>query len=157
VSVTLSARSPSALEVIIPAGTLFGSPSETVQNMVVRAPTRAVIGPSPGEVTVGVPAACVNMHRDVPRSAHQFSVAGTVQNQDLLNLLGQSYFPKQTFRVQQFAIWTITDNPARDEYVGIGSFGFGSGPDDQEMEAIRSVLYWAGIPPEKYRAFQPVR
>lgn len=55
-------------------------------------------------------------------------------------------------RVQQFAIWTITDNPTKDGYVGIGSFGFGSGPGKTELARIKALFKAAGIPTTKYRA-----
>jgi hypothetical protein len=72
--------------------------------------------------------------------------------EDLLKLLGLSDFQDETFRVQQFAIWTITDNPARDGYVGLGRFVYGTGPEDEEIERIRILFERAGISIDKYRA-----
>ena len=61
-------------------------------------------------------------------------------------------FGDETFRFQQFAIWTITDNPSRDEYVGLVYFGLGSGPSDEEMLTIDALFEAAGISTAKYQA-----
>jgi hypothetical protein len=61
-------------------------------------------------------------------------------------------FYTETYRVQQFAIWTITDNPARGEYIGIGTFGLGTRPSDEEMNEIRYLFETAGIATGQYQA-----
>ena len=53
---------------------------------------------------------------------------------------------------QQLAIWTITDNPTRDGYVGLGYFGVGSGPSNAEIKEIKALFRAAGIDLDKYRA-----
>jgi hypothetical protein len=63
-------------------------------------------------------------------------------------------FSKQSFRVQQFAIWTITDNPTRKGYVGLGTFVSGSGPSDAEMAKIKALFTAAGIDQKKYQALR---
>jgi hypothetical protein len=67
-------------------------------------------------------------------------------------LLKAPDFAGQTFRVRQFAIWTITDNPTRTGYVGLGSFGIGSGPRDEEIAVIRQLFVKAGLDPTAYLA-----
>jgi len=59
-------------------------------------------------------------------------------------------------RVQQFAVWTITNNPKRNGYVGLtsGFSVFGSGPDDEEIDAIRHLFDMADIDMGKYRALR---
>jgi hypothetical protein len=76
-------------------------------------------------------------------------------HEDLIRLLTEPSFSGQEFRVQQFAIWTITDNPGRYGYVGLSRFGIsGTGPSDEEMELIRQLFTSAGIPLEHYQALQ---
>ena len=74
--------------------------------------------------------------------------------EDLVKLLGLRDFHKEAFCVQQFVISTITDDPPREGYRGIGAFGFGRGPDEEEMRRIRALFEEAGIPAQKYRALQ---
>jgi len=54
--------------------------------------------------------------------------------------------------VKKLAIWTITDNPERDECVGIGYWGIGTGPSDEEIERIRILFIKAGITISRYKA-----
>ncbi len=98
--------------------------------------------------------ACANMERGVPEESDGFTIRGAPVPEDLIKLLSLPGFLDETFRVQQFAIWTITDNPGRGEYVGLGYFGAGSGPSDEEMQRIRALFNQAGIPIERYRALQ---
>ena len=105
-----------------------------------------------GSKQVDVSTACANMRLDVPSESDSLTIKGVAPTEDLLRLLELPDFHGETFRVRQFAIWTITDNPRRTEYVGIGYFGTGSGPDDDEMQRIGTLFEKAGIPTEKYRA-----
>jgi hypothetical protein len=73
-------------------------------------------------------------------------------SEDLKRLLSLPNFLERTFGVQQFAIWTITDNPTRGGYVGLGCFGVGSGPSDEEMQGIGALFEQAGIPTDRYQA-----
>ena len=155
ISLTVESRSDDPLEVFIPAGTIFMAGSGYVQNMVVRTKQSLFLDGPGEEVAVTVPAACINMHRDVPQSGNSFSLAAEPASGDLRKLVKLADFQNEPFRTQQFAIWTITDNPARGNYVGIGSsFGMGSGPDEQEMESIRSLFRQAGIDLAQYQALR---
>ena len=49
---------------------------------------------------------------------------------------------------------TITDNPPRDGYRGLGYFGVGYPPDEDDLEAIRTLFEEAGIPAENYQALR---
>jgi hypothetical protein len=94
------------------------------------------------------------MELDAPDENDTFTISIVPAPEDLIKLLNLPDFHNETFRVQQFAIWTITDNPPRDGYVGLGYFGFGSGPNDEEMQKIQALFEKAGIPTGKYQALQ---
>ena len=134
-------------------GLIFEAGASGVQNMVVIGHTVVLL--SEGETDdVNVPVACSNMNLDMPSEENGFTIRREATNPDLLKLLNLPAFENQDFRVQQFAIWTISDNPARDDYVGLGYYGVGSGPDDEEMQLIRSMFEQAGIDTGQYRALQ---
>jgi hypothetical protein len=92
------------------------------------------------------------MELGVPEESDTFSVSTAPTSEDLVKLLSLPNFLEETFRVQQFAIWTITDNPTRAGYVGLGRFGVGSGPSDEEMQRIRALFEQAVIPTDRYQA-----
>jgi hypothetical protein len=153
VDLILASRKPGSWAVTIPAGTILGSTSKGVQNMVVREEQTVVLEGADAEVSLTVPAACINMTLDVPLTGNHFSLSGPAQG-DLARLVALPAFRERPFRVQQFAIWTITDNPAPGEYVGIGSFGVGSGPSKEEMQLVRALFAEAGISTKKYQALR---
>lgn len=156
INLTLHSTSDTPLEVVIPAGVIFVAESPDLQNMMVRTEQRVWLDSSDQEVSLTIPVACVNMERQVPTMSDKLSLSKSPVGNDLVKLLQLPNFQSQSFRVQQFAIWTITDNPSRAEYVGIGSFGVGSGPDDQEIQTIRNLFKQAGIQVDKYRALWPI-
>jgi hypothetical protein len=154
IKLILESLIPDPVEVTISPGTVFQSQASGVQNMVVIQ-ERTVVLDSQGEsVTLRIPVACANMHLGQPDDSHGFGISEGPVPDDLLKLLSLPSFADEDFRVQQFAIWTITDNPSRGRYVGIGYFGVATGPSSEEMERIRALFEQAGIPLERYRAFQ---
>lgn len=155
IEVTLQLKVDAPIEVVIPAGMLFDSDDSKKQDMVTRHET--VVSLEVGaevEVTVAIPAACAEMELDTPGPADSFSQVGH-RSPLLARLISTAEFSNAPSRVQQFAIWTITDNPSRGGYTGIGPFGFGSGPSDSELAHIRKMLEQAGIDPMTYAAFKP--
>jgi hypothetical protein len=56
------------------------------------------------------------------------------------------------FKVQQFAVWTVTENPSRDGYTG-PSGSFDGGPTPEEMAQIKTLLTAADRNPADYRAY----
>ena len=81
-------------------------------------------------------------------------ISTTRSTANLRALVNAPSFAEADFRVQQFAVWTLTDNPTRTGYVGIGSLGVGSGPDADELAEIKALFKEAGIDPSKYRALR---
>jgi len=94
------------------------------------------------------------MELDMPGESDTFLIRSVPATEDLAKLLNLPDFADETFRVQQFAVWTITDNPTRDGYIGIGYFGFGTGPDDEEILRIQALFANAGISTDNYQALQ---
>lgn len=156
-NLSLESMSDGPLEITIAPGTIFRANSGGTQNMVAREERVVRLESRGSKESVTIGAACAEMHKDTPGESDAFTVAETPASEDLKKLLHLPEFRNQSFRVQQFAIWTITDNPSRDGYLGIGTFGFGEGPSSDELQRIRAVFQQAGIPTEKYRALQTSR
>ena len=135
----------------IEAGTVFDSRSAGVQDMVVRQTCSTVIHPE-FKQTLEIEAACAEMHKEMPGEGDRYDLSASPAGPTLQKLLSVEAFHAQTFRVQQFAIWTLTDNPARDEYLGVSTLGTASGPLEAELETIRGLFLQAGLQPGKYRA-----
>lgn len=140
------------VRLVIEAGTVFRPRAAGTQAMVLTKSKTVKLEPGRPELRLTLDAACAEMHDATPGSDDTFTLE-TAPTGDLAKLLDNPAFADSGFRVQQFAVWTITDNPSRRGYVGLGSFGFGSGPSDGEMEEIRRLFRDAGIPLGKYRAF----
>jgi hypothetical protein len=141
-----------SLEIEIEAGLVFSTRSTGVQPMVVITDTHLELEPKLS-VEWELDVACASMHDDQPSSDDTFTLSSKPAEADLRRLVGVEAFHDADFRVQQFAVWTITDNPTRDGYVGLGSGGGGSGPTKAELRDIRTLFESAGIQTTKYRAF----
>jgi hypothetical protein len=154
-SITLQLQSTSTapLNVLVLPGTIFEAQSADVQDMVVTETREVILSSYGSSEMLSVPAACANMHLEVPESSDTFTIRRAPTSEDLLKLLNVPGFLAETFRVQQFAIWTITENPnCRATYRGLGAWGFGSGPDEEEMERIETLFEEAEISTDKYPA-----
>ncbi len=152
IKLSLTSKSDDTLEISILPGTIFEPQSASVQSMVVIAEKVLLLHPHETVGPVNIDAACANMQLDMPGKSDSLSLRMSSDAEDLIKLLNLADFHEETFQVKQFAIWTITDNPRRGEYVGIGYFGAGTGPSDEEMERIRVLFEKAGISTNKYRA-----
>lgn len=154
VRMSLTSKSEDALEVAILPGTIFAAQAAGVQSMMVIVERLFMLHPGETVGPVTVTAACANMQLDVPSEGDTLALSVTPPPEDLLKLLQLPDFHEESFRVRQFAIWTITDNPGRNEYVGIGYFGMGTGPNDEEIAKIKTLFDKAGISIYKYRALR---
>ena len=152
IKILLKSLSDSSLKIEIQAGTIFDARSSGTQSMVVRKGKEVYL--DPGEsLLVEVLAACMDMMLDVPSEDDSFVIRKTSASSDLIKLLKLPEFSKKPFRVQQFAIWTITDNPSTTlDFVGIVEFGYNGwgGPTHDELCTIRAMFEKAGISIEKY-------
>jgi hypothetical protein len=152
-SLQITSKSDQDLVVEIEAGTVLAPKSSSTQNMVVTTDFFLDLTAGSNE-TVSLDVACAQMHDDQPTGDDGFKVQMLDPKSDLLKLLRLERFGDEDFRVRQFAIWTITDNPSRDGYQGLGTVFdiYGSGPNDEEMARIRSLFKDAKIPAGHYRA-----
>jgi hypothetical protein len=142
-----------ALEVVIDPGTVFSPGAKSTQPMVVI--DTVTIDLDPGDVISDIiDVACDSMQLDTPDSKDTFRLDPARSTANLRKLVTAPSFATSTFRVKQFAIWTLTDNPAKTRYVGLGTGGAGSGPTTKELTAIKALFKEAGIDPAKYRALR---
>jgi len=153
IQMSIRSKSEDPLEVAILPGTIFAPQAAGVQNMVAIAEKLVLLYPNEIIGPIVIDAACMNMELDVPSEGESLSLSMTPASEDLLKLLDLPDFHEETLRVRQFAIWTITDNPGRSEYVGIGRF-VGTGPDSEEIAKIKVLFEKAGIPTDKYKALR---
>lgn len=152
VLLTVTSTTEQSLALSIAPGTVFASGSRSVQSMVARRGEELFLDPGE-QVTVDVPAACINMHLATPEASNSFTVRAGSPG-DLTTLVTSAQFAEVDFVLQQFAIWTITDNPGRNGYVGIGTGGDGSPPTADDLRAIRDLFTTVGVPPARYRALR---
>lgn len=143
------------LNLEIEAGTIFLSDAASVQNMVVRKQSFVYVT-SELEADVELEVSCANMTKKQPGKQNTFTVMPDLAPQDLIDLMNLAEFAFEPMRIQQFSVWTVTDNPARDSYVGItASFAAeGSGPTDDELARIKELFMLAGIDVARYGALQ---
>jgi hypothetical protein len=154
VYLTLKSNSEDSLVVEILPGTVFKAEVYVVQNMVVVDVEKSFLEPH-GNSSLNINVACANMKLMQPTTAIAFTIETSQTSEDLMKLLELVDFNDATFRIQQFAIWTITDNPANDGYTRLGSnYGDYSGPSDAEIESIHALFVAAGIETQKYQAFK---
>jgi hypothetical protein len=146
IQLVLESRAETPLRIVIPPGTVLEPLDAGVQSMVVRERSVVPLPQLGSKESVTLAAACLNMRKATPHAGSGFRLGSSQLAADLRRLLRTPEFLAQTFRVQQFAIWTVTDNPEARESVGIGNLELGSGPDKQEVSTIMAIFRGAGIP-----------
>ena len=153
INLTLIPKMEVNLEIEIEPGTMFLSGTEGVQNMVLRQQEIVYLKPSV-EVSVELEVSCANMELKQPGYTDVFTISTEPMNEDLVKLLAYEDFLFQSNELQQFAIWTITDNPACAFcYVGIESGGYAHLPDENQIAAIKNMFELVGIDTTKYLVF----
>jgi hypothetical protein len=155
INVKVTPKMDFQFELEIEAGTIFQAQSSDVQNMVVR--ETEYIRVKPGlDAGLDVDVACADMEKRQPTSTDVFTIGEGSASKDLLKLLRLKAFMNEPFRIQQFAIWTITDNPAPDEYISLTlAPGISQSPAPDEMSRIKTLFTRAGIDADDYQAFAP--
>lgn len=139
----------SILVSIVP-GTLFETSSPSTQTMVARELREIVLEPH-AEISIELEVACANMRLNAPGSADSYTAVYPPAIPNLSKLVSSiSFIEHGSFRVQQFAIWIVTDDAINTGFVGLGSIGPGSGPSEDEMRQIQQLFEDAGISMDEY-------
>jgi hypothetical protein len=151
----LTSKVDRSLSVTIEAGTMLDPHAQATQSMVVVSGTDVELGARATD-TAALDVACVQMHQDQPTGSDSFTVRADSAESVLAQLLDYPQFTDETTRVQQFAVWTITSNPRRGDYVPLGTqFDvFGTGPTDDELASISDLFVAAGLDPSDYKALR---
>jgi len=151
--ITLASQVAQPLQLVIEPATVFRPGAAATQSMTILAAQVVTLAAMESR-TLTLDVACASMTLHTPGSSDQFGLDTTPSPPALAALLKAPDFGGQTFRVQQFAIWTITDNPTRTGYVRLGSIytGIGSGPSDEEIAVIKALFVKAGLDPSVYQA-----
>jgi hypothetical protein len=153
VQLTLTPKIETSIRVVVNAGTMLTPKASGTQTMVVI--DKAVITLEPEvSVDVDLDVACAQMHDAMPASSDTFRVSSSRAPSDLLKLVRLPAFADEDFRVKQFAIWTITDNPSRSGYVGLTSSVESGGPTKSEFARIAALFDQADIAKGHYRALR---
>jgi hypothetical protein len=150
IELQVSAELEEPTELSIAPGTMFLAPSPDLQTMVVRSEMVLFLEPDERELSVELKVACASMTLKAPEGGETYMVQIEPPAQELSKLLGLPEFKDSSFRLQQFAIWVITNNPSRGGFVGLGSGGQGSPPSADELSQIRDWFESAGIAIEDY-------
>jgi hypothetical protein len=151
---TIESKIDTSIRVVVNPATMFIPGACGTQSMVVIE-KEVVTLEAEETVEVELEVACAEMHDETPTSDDAFRLASKRAPSDLVKLLKLPAFGDEAFRIQQFAIWTITDNPTRTGYVGLSSSdGSGGEPTTAELERIAGLFAEAGIPAGHYRALR---
>jgi len=158
IKILLESLSDLPLEIEILPGTIFEARSSGTQSMIIR--ERKVVYLQPKESKLlDVLAACIDMMLDAPDEGDSLTLKTVLSSKKrpnlpdlhLMNLLNLPTFLNESFRAQQFAIWTITENPSNcEDYVRLGYSGHFTGPSTEEMCKISALFKEADIPMERY-------
>ncbi|MEM5774100.1 MAG: hypothetical protein AAGU05_03790, partial [Anaerolineaceae bacterium] len=143
------------LEIEILPGTLFISGTEGVQNMVVRRREVVYLSSEPEtEVSLELEVSCANMELKMPDFSDGFTVSMEPVNEDLVKLLSMEDFRFNDTILQQFAVWTITENPMFTwDYTGITQGSYTTTVTESDVEWLRGLFLQAGIDPDNYLIF----
>lgn len=148
---TISSEVEEELDIVVRPATRFAPAAAGTQTMVVIEEATFVLEPKL-EIEVELEVACAEMNDATPTADDSCRLMTKAPPNDLVRLLTLPSFGAETFRVKQFAIWTITDNPSRSRFVGLRSLDMSGGPTNAEIGRIRALFTEAGIPLDRYRA-----
>ncbi|MCI0339508.1 MAG: hypothetical protein L0226_18195 [Acidobacteria bacterium] len=153
VRINILSKASMPLEITIDAGTVFEkAPSGKMIIKEMRIVTLPVHG---NRQSINVNAADMGLCRcsDVDES-DKLTVSQSSPPAEIRKLLELPEFREEDARLQQFAIWTITDNPTRNGYCKIDEGGIVTSIELEGIERIRYIFEQAGISTKKYRALR---
>lgn len=145
-------RGPEAVTVDVEAGTRFLPRKSNVQSMVVR--RTMTLHVYPGVVaTERLPVACADMRLKTPSADDTFPTVDRGSDK-IRALMATSSFAASPFRVQQFAVWIVSENPTIKSIPAIGMAYLGEGPSKTELDEIRRILIDARMDPNWFVALR---
>ncbi|MFH1032360.1 MAG: CARDB domain-containing protein [Chloroflexota bacterium] len=153
IHLTVTSTTDKYLRIVIRPGTMFFPQSTSDQRLIALTSTNILLNPHQKSQPY-INTACMDMERDVPGESEKLTIRESAVSPDILLLTNLPDFQTQPFRIQQFAIWTITENPKPNDYRGFGFFGLGRSPSNDELQQIRLLFEKAGISTTKYQALQ---
>lgn len=152
-SAVFTSKADAPLAITLEAGTQLLSDKANVTNLALRQTIR--FGLLPGEKReLHLPVVSLNMKQNSPSIVDDFTVSAKAVKPELLQLLALPEFRFAPLRVQQYAVWVITDNPTVNGFVETGMFGRETAPTSDELAEVRRLLEAAGLDPAKYKAFK---
>ncbi len=158
VTIRRGPRTPDALTVQIPAGTVFFA-SGGAQNLVTTRDATARLYAGEEETYLTIDAACLDKDKDVPADGDGFSIqpGRAIHAQDEVRRIigaGDDADPM----ARQMAIWIVRSNPWSEWDLPYITTGYDLGVDEQaqrqRIDGARQILRVAGLNPRSYRVFQ---
>jgi len=154
IMLNITSQTDEKLEIIISPGRILESQPEGVCcNAMITQDERITLEPYAAIGPVYIDIASLSMLSDMPADDDTLEI-GSFVGGDLVKLLDLPDFYEQHFRIRQYAVWTITDNPGRNDYVSMNAFGWGGGITETEINTIKNIFQLAGISTEDYRALR---
>lgn len=147
VALLINRSAPMPMKVTVPPGTYF-KPNGNFQDMISCQDSTADLTRS-ASTNITVVARCGNFYKPGPGPNDGLAILESDPNPDVRALMAVIAQEKPSPTASQLALWSITDNPSRDE---VGSVGEGSAPGDFQQAA--HLIRAAGIDPTTKRMFQ---
>jgi uncharacterized repeat protein (TIGR02543 family) len=155
--VTVTSKSANPLNLTIPAGTVFDGPNDGVSSMVVLSSATISLDAYRISSHNQVWAAAIDMKKGMASSTTtNLTLSKTPVSGDLKLFIDFAAGPTVRIEIKLalYAIWTIQNNPARNEYLQTGSGSSYGVPTDPEWSQIKDVFQKAGIDTSKYKTFR---
>ncbi|MDB5340964.1 MAG: hypothetical protein JWN70_6583 [Planctomycetaceae bacterium] len=170
-SVSLKCTTDAEVKIIVPLATRFAPAKAGPQDMVVLEPKVIKLNKRDDNAFVSLSVACATMARGTPGPGDRMVLAHSRGTLELRKLISSPAFAKAPFEIRQYAIWTVTDNPQKTGYTGIGTQGVpggliialpagigdgagSGGPSAAERAAVGKLMDAAGIYKGRYAAFR---
>ena len=152
ISIKIVSKLENAIGIGFTPGLTFLTTSADVQPMAAVEFCEIVLEPdSPVELELEV--TCANMDLEAPTPEDSFTISEPL-DPALSRLAWAISDSEESFRVNQFAVWIVTNDPQIGQFRRISSGPApGSGPFVEEIERIKYLFEIADIPIEDYAAF----
>jgi hypothetical protein len=150
-NLALKGRNP--LQISVPAGTVFQPQNPKLPSMLVRQGGDVVVTENSGQKTaLNLAVASLDMNLTPPSASDTYILSKIQPAPELLKLISLPDFSAEPIAIQQYAIWTITNNPKREAYPAFGSFKNTVAASSADFQRIRALFEKAKIPISNYQA-----